>query len=354
MERSVLLAMVAIGFSLAAGTPRALEAKRRVIACDDGETEIRIKQVKRRSKGLNKKARRTGVHILDLGESGKEKVSAWRSALGSKNWCEVNSQVQSLESLIDKTEVGEAGVRGKAERVDRWVSGTLNGGRAKKASKLIGGALRDIDKGKFETANDKLNKVLPMLTGSRELLDLPRTPLKTAAPQRTVDVSDIVPSASEQARGVLNQGLAIESCPELEQGEPSNGELASIFETLRSKMAAEKFRAVDFKYGPELFEIMVEEGRDGSRGRAATAACVLLTRIEETSIGIGGCQGRFSRVNELRDERGVPAASESRFTALVRQASDEIAQRKFPEAFSTLDELLILLGDPVDQSRDIP
>lgn len=350
MVRALSIAVCVGVLTLPADAP----AAKRVVSCEEGTTQLRIKQVQRRSKGLAKKARRAGVHLLDLGDAGQQRFEAWRQALAAKNWCEVNLQVQGLEALIEGTTVDDAFVRKKAERVEGWVHGTLTGGRKKRATQMIGTAMRDLEKEKLEPANGKLNKVMTMLTGSRDLLQPPAKPLtRGAPPTEQVDVSDIVPS-SNPAGGVLNTALAYESCPDLEKGEPSNGELASILERLRSEMSEKKFRAVDFKYGPELFEILVEEGRGGSRGRAATAACVLLTRITETRIGLGVVQGRFSRVNELRDERGVPPTQETRFTALVRQATDEIAARRFEEAYATLDELLILLGDPVDQARDIP
>ncbi len=351
MERALLIAIVA---SVIVANPDGLRAAKRVVSCNEGSTQLNIKQVKRSSNGLGKKARRAGVHVVDLGDAGAQRVEAWRKAFAAKNWCEVNLQVQGIETLIENTVVDEAFVRAKATRIDGWVHGTLSGGRKKRASKMVGTALRELEKGRVGPANGKLNKVMTMLTGSRDLLDPPKEPLKKGTPpQEKLDVSDIVPSAAPSS-GVLNASLAYESCPALEKGEPSNGELAGILERLRTEMAAKNYRAVDFKYGPELFEILLEEGRDGSRGRAAMAACVLLTRIAETRIGIGVCQGRFSRVNELRDERGVPPSAETRFTALVRQATDEIAAKRFDEAFATLDELLVLLGDPVDQSRDIP
>ncbi|MEM6731860.1 MAG: hypothetical protein AAF658_09900 [Myxococcota bacterium] len=349
--------------------PAVAEAAKKSVTCGENG-KLRVTKVQRRSRGVIQRARKNGIHVLDLGEAGRARVRAWRGALRKKDWCAVDREVGELESLIDSASVTEAFVRSKVDRARLWVDGTLKGRRSKRANKLVNGASADLETGKLRPANGKLNKVMSFLTGSKDVLALPRKPLRLASetasdtpadPSATTTtavapprVETYEPPPEDPRDSVLIRGLALESCPELEEGEPSNGGLASILERLRTEMAAKKFRAVDFKYGPELFEILEEEGRDGSRDRAAVAACVLLTRIAETRIGLGVVQGRFNRVNTLRDDRGVPASVEDRFLILVRQATDQIGARKFEDAYATLDELLVLLGDPVDQAADVP
>lgn len=336
--------------------PQPLRAQRGKVVCEDGEAPLKVTRIRKRNKSLTRSARRAGVHVLDLDDESQEQAFALRRAVRAKKWCDVVAQLEALESAFRTTNVDADFLRKKAARVQGWVQGTFNGGRkSKQAEQLVTSAKSEIDQGKLKAANAKLNKVLATLTGSKDPLVPPRQTLVSgvrATPNR--DYEDETDTADVNVNTVLSRSLALESCPELQAGEPSNGELASILERLRSGMSENKYRAVDFKYGGQLFEILVEEGRDGSRGRAATAACVLLTRISETQIGLGIAMGRFNRVNALQKERGVPDAVNDRFTLLVRQATDEIAQKSFAAAFKTLDELLVLLGDPVDQSQDVP
>lgn len=335
--------------------PEPLYAQRGKVVCD-GDAPLKVTKIRKRNKNLARSARRAGVHVLDLDDESQEQAFALRRAVRAKKWCDVVAQLEALESAFRTTNVDADFLRKKAARVQGWVQGTLNGGRkSKQAEQLVTSAKSEIDQGKLKAANAKLNKVLATLTGSKDPLVPPRQTLVSgvrATPNR--DYESESDSADVNVSTLLSRSLALESCPELQAGEPSNGELASILERLRSAMSENKYRAVDFKYGGQLFEILVEEGRDGSRGRAATAACVLLTRISETQIGLGVAMGRFNRVNALQKERGVPDAANARFTLLVRQATDEIAQKSFAAAFETLDELLVLLGDPVDQSQDVP
>lgn len=337
-------------------TGLAAKKKGRVTCGDDGRIR-KINQIKKRAKALSKVAKRSGLHVLDLGTDGAEKVASLNGARDGRDWCVVVTQTDELEKMFRELDPDdETFLEEKLERIEVWVQGSIENRRRKsKAERLVTRAKNDIRQGKFRVGNTKLNQALAILTGSRDMMQMPAQPLVEGAPRPEPAAVDDDPPPAPPVSGVLSKSLAVESCPELEAGEPGNGDLASILERLREAMAAKKFRAVDFKYGPELFEILLEEGRGGSRGRAATAACVLLTRIAENpKIGMGIVMGRFSRVNALRDSNGVPPNNESRFTALVRQASEEIQQRRLDDAYATLDELLILLGDPVDQSQDVP
>ncbi|MEO1170860.1 MAG: hypothetical protein AAFX94_02250 [Myxococcota bacterium] len=353
--------LLAVLFGLTLAVPASAESaarkkKGRVTCGDDGRIR-KINQIKKRAKALSRVARRTGVHVLDLGPDGASTVTSLNGARNDKDWCAVVTYSDALETMLEDQNASDAEfVQSKLERVDTWVRGSIENDRKRsKAERLVGRAKSDIRQGKLKVGNTKLNQALAILTGSRDMLQMPSGPLVEGAPRPEAPVAEEPETPSRPTSGVLSKSLALESCPELNQGEPGNGDLASILERLRDAMAEKKFRAVDFKYGPELFAILTEEGRDGSRGRAATAACVLLTRIAENpKIGMGIVMGRFSRVNALRDTQGVPASSESRFTMLVRQASEEIQQRQLEQAYATLDELLILLGDPVDQSQDVP
>lgn len=332
-------------------------APRGRVTCNDDGRILKVAKITRRANRLARVAKRRGVHILDLGEDAREVREALDVARNEKDWCALHEHTVALRAMIASANVRETEfLRKKAARVDAWVQGSINKPRKKKrAKRLLGRASNDLARSRLRVGNTKLNQVLSILTGSRNFLQLPKAPLVIGTPAEPVSRKETRPRSAAPVSGVLSRSLAIESCPELEDGTPTRKKVLSRLAQLRSDMAKKRSRSVDFKYGPELFEIMMQEGTEGDLDRTATAACVLLTRLaEQMEIGLGSVMGRFRRVNSLRDSGAVGVEEEGRFATLVRKATTEIERRELDDAYATLDELLVLLGDPVDESSQIP
>lgn len=330
-------------------SPLVVQAK--PVVCKDAETgkttKVQPARVQNGAKGLQRILTNKGVHVLDLPDEARAHRRKLDVDLKKEDWCAVHAHLEALRKAVSAVRVDGAFIDAKARRVEEWVKSSKDPAAAGEAQRLLQAAAADVSAGRAVKANRQLNRVLATVLGSADPWLLP-------APRKADDEERAPPASARTAAGLPDYEVEA-GCPVLaKRGAATSTELADVLERLRGAMNDKKVRLTDLHAGPDLGAELDKHLRGGETWPAARIACVLLARTDRARSDLGLVMARFQRVNEVRDERGVPEPAKGRFSELVRRASDQLAASDFQAAHATLEELLVLLGEPARAGDTLP
>lgn len=332
-------------------TPVVEVAAAPTVLCTDPTTgrerSVPIRKIRLDVTKMRRELRRRGLHILDLPAEAHVQHRLLVKDEAERAWCRVRDEVTALDRMLAAATVDSAFVAERLGRIERWVEASPLAGESRtRAAGLVTQARTDLGAGRFVKANTELGSALALLLDSNDPWYLPeRMPAASVAESTAV-------TGTEPA---IDDAEVVSGCPELAK---TRGVQQRDYEMIRGRLERafdeRRLRVVDLKAGPDLAASLRTAVGRGAWDDAASAACVLLARARIAEIDLGVVMARFRAVNRLQDTHPLEGGDKERFSQLVRSASDDIANRAFPAAFATLEELLVLMGDPVQPSATLP
>ena len=317
----------------------AFAARRGIVECTVAdETEpgkFPIGKIRTRAKRLPRAFKRRKIHILDLGDEALDRRGRLPDEIADQQWCSVLGHVTYLEDALSALTIDEPFLTDKLHRTESWLrAGRGTAQTRDKAERAAAEASAAIQDGNLRRANEQLNQAIRALFGLSGNWEIPAGPIETNEDRDeiTVEIDAIDVEAG---------------CPDItRRRRPRQAELHRTLEALRKEMNVRAVRATDFKTGAAMVEALSNYRRLDAVWPAMRITCALLNRVRTVKIDSGIVQGRFGRVRLLRPDAKLTEEGEARFKHLVREASDALANTEYARAHRSLDELLVLLGDP--------
>ncbi len=315
----------------------ALALSQASVRCDETR-RVAPNGVKKAVMELRRELAKRGLHVTDLPSDGVAARRLLEAQMKTHAWCGADDQIRVIEGALTRAPVDQTLVSAKVARA----SGLSRGLSARSLARVDGaleGARRELGAGRLPRANTLANQALFTALGSRDPWFLPKPP-----PQNVVTAF----AAGEE----LPEKEVTAACPNLGKGRGLT--LETALQQLAATLDTARVRAIEIRRGPNLLEQLEQAARLRDTPKAIRTACVLSFRAGEVADGLDRVMARFQRVNVLRDERGVAAPEQPQFDALVNEASRQIAARDYAGARSTLETLLVFLGDPEQPSGNLP
>lgn len=319
----------------------------RTIPCPEANTgatmQVKVSQIKARLAKLPEKLQQKNLYVIDLPRDIQERRELLPASLETKDWCLVSAQLASMEKAIQRTEFNKEAVVRKFAQLERW-SRTRRVAHPKvhQLERYLVDASSALAKEQWQRANSVLNRFVTVLTNDSDPWNLPEFWLSEAYPNNLYD------------NHIVRTEEAAQGCPDLFRGvAASAGEnVEQVVHELKATMDKRRIRAMDLQAGEELFAELNSYLKLGAPWATARLACGILSRVRYLDVDLGTVAHRFQKINELRDNAaGINKKSD--FHALVRSASEHIAQKEFADAHQALDDLLIMLGDSAKPSAVI-
>ncbi len=332
---------LALVITCAIALPSVRLAHAATVLCVDAvsgrERSVPVGKIRRSLTQLRRDLKRRGVHVLDLSSEAQAQLRQLQKDEAERAWCRVRDDVATLSSAATAVVVDQPFVTEKLSRIERWVTGSsLDDEARERATALLAAAHEDMAAGRLVKANVELNTALALVLGSNDLWLLPERMPTGASPQSSVHVP---------AAGRITDAEVALGCPELaKRTSAARREYESARERLAKVLDERQLRPLDVKDGVDLVTQMNVAASGEVWLDAARAACVVLARARAAEIDLGLVMARFRAVNHLQDSHPLSDADKPRFSELVRLASDDIAARRFDEAYRKLEELLVLMG----------
>ncbi len=238
-------------------------------------------------------------------------------------------EIQKLRKAAERVHVDAAFVTAKRVRLLSWQKQL--GGKPAQLGGLLQASQKAAAHRDWARANQQLNHALAALFGNDSALYVPENLPGSGGRQ-----------ASPEAGPLFDEGEVRAACP-------GAAEKAGAPKRLAALMDSRKLRPADVRGGAELAAAL--RAAHGDTAVTVKLACALLYRLRSVEVDLGFISGRFVQLRAKRAEQELTPVQQERLRQLVREATAHIAARDFAAAHLTLEELLILVGEPAQPSR---
>jgi len=273
-----------------------------------------------------------GIHILDLDAEVWETRKALELAWTERDWCTVYVLMLDMDRALGRVSLDVDYSMSKFRRIERWLrEGTFTLVQSKQAEKYLKAGAATLALGDLEKTNQSFNKAL----GVMYTLDNPFSlPAELPKPPETSDVATL-----------YNETEISEGCPEL-AAEITQGSYLTVVDRLRRKMDTKMLRPIDLGDSAGLVKDFSNYRKLEAIAPATKVACALLSRLVDVEINLSSVMKRFREVSKMSKGTAMPEFRRLKFKELVRKASESLASREFEAAHASLDDLLVLFGQP--------
>ncbi len=280
-----------------------------------------------------------GIHILDLDSEVWETRRALEIAWTERDWCIVYVLMLDMDRALARVSLDSDYSMSKFRRIERWLrEGTFTLVQSKQTQKYLKTGAKALARGELEETNKLFNKALNLMYGLEDPFALPAE----------------LPSADTGggAGSSYDESEISEGCPEL-QGDITQGSYLAVVDRLRRKMDTKMIRPIDLGDSAGLVNDFSNYRRLDAIAPATKVACALLNRIVGVEINLSSVMKRFREVSQRSRGTAMPEFRRLKFKELVRKASESLSNREFEAAHASLDDLLVLFGEPKRPSEHL-
>ncbi len=274
-----------------------------------------------------------GIHILDLDPEVWETRKALEVAWTERDWCTVYVLMLDVDRALARVSLDSEYSMSKFRRIERWLrEGDFSIVQRKQAQNYLKTGAKALARGQLEDTNQVFNKALNLMFSLE-------TPFSLPAELPTVD------TGSSGAASSYDESDISEGCPELE-GDITQTSYLAVVERLRRKMDSKLIRPIDLGDSAGMVADFSNYRKLDAIAPATKVACALLTRIVAVEINLSSVMKRFREISQRSRATAMPEFRRLKFKELVRKASDSLSSREFEAAHASLDDLLVLFGEP--------